>query len=253
MRCCCVTTSGRGRGWRGHDSHGNSSRVGVVYDTLIIRRHQSLDLRCWNHNAYRRGRGGAGRMRECKAKERAQAVRAMLSGGLPAAPGRGGGVSEAIFLCCPQPPSFLTACRVLLKGGRGGAWGGGGGGLNPKSPKVCGPKIAQINISFFPTMKSGSGEGGGVRPPPPLCDIPSGCCSFTGPWTVTRSSLRMLSGRCVLSAAAAGAPAGVVSAFAGPSGWCDGAVLDVAGCAVCASAAPNNWRIEDVLVVAGVV
>ena len=27
---------------------------------------------------------------------------------------------------------------------------------------------------------------------PPPCDIPSGCCSFTGPWTVTRSSLRML-------------------------------------------------------------
>ena len=26
----------------------------------------------------------------------------------------------------------------------------------------------------------------------PPCDIPSGCCSFTGPWTVTRSSLRML-------------------------------------------------------------
>ena len=28
--------------------------------------------------------------------------------------------------------------------------------------------------------------------PPPPCDIPSGCCSVTGPWTVTRSSLRML-------------------------------------------------------------
>ena len=28
--------------------------------------------------------------------------------------------------------------------------------------------------------------------PTPLCDIPSGCCFFTGPWTVTRSSLRML-------------------------------------------------------------
>ena len=28
--------------------------------------------------------------------------------------------------------------------------------------------------------------------PAPLCDIPSGCCSFTGLWTVTRSSLRML-------------------------------------------------------------
>ena len=26
----------------------------------------------------------------------------------------------------------------------------------------------------------------------PLCDIPYGCCSFTGPWTVTRSSLHML-------------------------------------------------------------
>ena len=35
-----------------------------------------------------------------------------------------------------------------------------------------------------------------VRPCPearrPPCDIPSRCCSFTGPWTVTRSSLRML-------------------------------------------------------------
>ena len=30
------------------------------------------------------------------------------------------------------------------------------------------------------------------RPPPPPCDIPSDCCFFTGPWTVTRSSLRML-------------------------------------------------------------
>ena len=29
-------------------------------------------------------------------------------------------------------------------------------------------------------------------PPPPLCDIPSGCCFFTGPWTVAHSSLRML-------------------------------------------------------------
>ena len=58
-------------------------------------------------------------------------------------------------------------------------------------------------------------------------------------------------GRCVLSAAAAGALAGVVSAFAEPSRWCAGAVLD--GCAVCASAAPNSWRIEDVLVVVGAV
>ena len=32
----------------------------------------------------------------------------------------------------------------------------------------------------------------GGSPSPPLCDIPSGCGLFTGPWTVTRSSLRML-------------------------------------------------------------
>ena len=47
--------------------------------------------------------------------------------------------------------------------------------------------------------------------------------------------------RCVLSAAAAGAPAGVVSTFAEPSGRCVGAVLNVAGCAVCVLAAPNSW------------
>ena len=31
--------------------------------------------------------------------------------------------------------------------------------------------------------------GGGPHRP---CDIPSGCCFFTGPWTATRSSLRIL-------------------------------------------------------------
>ena len=40
----------------------------------------------------------------------------------------------------------------------------------------------------------------------------------------------------------AGAPAGVVCAFAEPRGWCAGVVLDVAGCAVCTSAAPSSWR-----------
>ena len=65
--------------------------------------------------------------------------------------------------------------------------------------------------------RRGAAGGGGLllrgwgvqRPPPPLCDIPLGCCFFTGPWTVTRSPLRMLR-----RVAAAGAPAGVVSAFA---------------------------------------
>ena len=45
----------------------------------------------------------------------------------------------------------------------------------------------------------GAGGSGGLscghtacQPPLPLCDSPSGGCFFTGPWTVTRSSLRML-------------------------------------------------------------
>ena len=89
-------------------------------------------------------------------------------------------------------------------------------------------------------------------PPPPLWDIPSGCCFFTGaldshPFFPSH----VASGRCVLSAAAAGAPAGVVSAFAEPRGWCAGAVLDVAGCAVCASAEPSSWCAGAVLDVAG--
>ena len=58
---------------------------------------------------------------------------------------------------------------------------------------------------------------------------------------------------CCVGLLLSGAFAGVVSAFAEPSSWCVGAVLNVAWCAVCASAAPNNWRIEDVLVAAGVV
>ena len=78
----------------------------------------------------------------------------------------------------------------------------------------------------------------------PPCDIPSGCCSFTGPWTVTRSSLRML--RRIAAFCRPLRPVLLLVSFprsTEPSGWCTGAVLDVAGCAVCASAAPNSWRI----------
>ena len=81
-------------------------------------------------------------------------------------------------------------------------------------------------------------------PPPPLCDIPLGCCFSSGaldshPFVPSH----VASGRCVVSAAVAGAPVGVVSAFAEPRRWCAGAALDVAGCAVCTSAAPSSWRI----------
>ena len=89
-------------------------------------------------------------------------------------------------------------------------------------------------------------------PAPPLCGLLYGALD-SHPFFPSH----VASGCCFLSAAAAGALAGVVSAFTEPSSWCVGAVLHVAWCAVCASAAPNNhnnnWRIEDVLVVAGVV
>ena len=65
------------------------------------------------------------------------------------------------------PPEFCFGERV-------------GGGGEPKSPKVCVRKIAQINISFckfhfFPTMKSGS-EGRGVSPPTPIPQETLSCC-----------------------------------------------------------------------------
>ena len=75
-------------------------------------------------------------------------------------------------------------------------------------------------------------------PPNPLCDILSSCCSFTGPWTVTCSSLRML--RRVAAFCRPLRPVLLLVSFP-----------RVAWCAVCASVAPNSWHIEDVLVVAG--
>ena len=158
-----------------------------------------------------------------------------------------------------------------------------------------------------------------ASPNAPLCEIPSGGCFFTGPWT--RSSLRVLRRvaafcrplRPVLllvsfprsRSPVAGVPGlcwmwqdvpfarqppcvtfrPVVVPLRGPgtrsslrvlcrvAAFCRplrrvlllvslprsrspvaGVLgLNVAWCAVCASAAPNSWRIEDVLVVAGVV
>ena len=58
------------------------------------------------------------------------------------------------------------------------------------------PSACSIFFSYMDPPTNSWGPGGYLqvfkKPPPPLCDIPSGCCSFTGPWTVTRSSLRML-------------------------------------------------------------
>ena len=81
------------------------------------------------------------------------------------------------------------------------------------------------------------------RPPPPPPRVTSWLLFLYGALgSHPFFPLHIASGCCFLSAAAASALAGVVSAFAEPSGWCVGAVLDVAWCAVCVSVAPNNWR-----------
>ena len=49
---------------------------------------------------------------------------------------------------------------------------------------ICAPVPVPVQSACVPSRLP--------PPPPPLRDIPSGRCFFTGPWTVTRSSLRML-------------------------------------------------------------
>ena len=60
----------------------------------------------------------------------------------------------------------------------------------------CGQKkafyIGPAQRAPFRDTQDFGGWGSLPPPPPALCDIPLGCYFFTGPWTVTRSSLRML-------------------------------------------------------------
>ena len=70
------------------------------------------------------------------------------------------------------------------------------------------------------------GGGGGLGSPP------SPCVTFRLVAALDSHPFfpsHVASVRCFLSAAAAGAPAGVISAFAEPSGWCAGVVLGVGG------------------------
>ena len=72
---------------------------------------------------------------------------------------------------------------------RHGRKAGGEGGLlalRPTRPK----KILTQNVAEGKSRLNKRPLCG--TPPLPLCHMPSGCCLFTGPWTVTRSSLRML-------------------------------------------------------------
>ena len=72
---------------------------------------------------------------------------------------------------CPVVPARL-ACGLR----RGSAW-----------PACC--FLANVPDFTHPSEKPQSRLATWLTP---LCDIPSGCCFFTGPWTVTRSSIRML-------------------------------------------------------------
>ena len=96
-----------------------------------------------------------------------------------------------------------------------GARGARAGSHNKKDPKKIIRTMAWASFTKKQTLS-------------PLCGIPSGCCFFMGPWTVTRSS-HAVSGRCVLTATAACVPCGVVSVLAEPSSWHTGVVLVVAG------------------------
>ena len=75
-------------------------------------------------------------------------------------------------------------------------------------PKLARPHFPTVNFilshdGHFGLEGGGESRGEGGDPPPPMlhaililpyppCDSPSGCCSFTGLWTVTHSSLRTL-------------------------------------------------------------
>ena len=112
-----------------------------------------------------------------------------------------GAFGAQCFLC------FLGQVTVPPIGGGGGIakWGGGGlpcvelGATRPprrgggvQLPHCCEYlEGAEWRLCWCPWVPFEE-ISGGVQPPLPPFDIPSGHCSFTGPWTVTRPPLRML-------------------------------------------------------------
>ena len=132
----------------------------------------------------------------------------------------------------------LQECTVRTGGGEGGTayWGRG--------PRRL--ETAQHVTPVAPTSPWGIRQGLGVQSLHPGMQWLSPCAPPCSVWLLLLYgaldshpffSSHVASGRCFLSAAAAGALAGVVSAFAEPSSWCVGAVLNVAWCAICVSGA----------------
>ena len=128
------------------------------------------------------------------------------------APGRGGGQAvKAQQECRSVGPGVGEGGgfgRVLpVYGRRGHVSSGGESALGSQAPPPIAPlprlrphtRHEIVPETVKPHHKTRQQHGGpcpsvrvATTAVPPLCDMPSGCCSFTGPWTVTRSSLRML-------------------------------------------------------------
>ena len=68
--------------------------------------------------------------------------------------------------------------------------GGGGRTAHLPSPMGCAFTSDCLGLPYLLCRAMAASHSSHIVNP--LCDIPSGCCFFTGPWTVTRSSLRML-------------------------------------------------------------
>ena len=84
-------------------------------------------------------------------------------------------VCVRVCVSCPQRPGAVICCvqfalcdRMPCVSADKEGWAGVGGEGGIWNTKICGPKMAQINISFCkfhfrPPMKSGPGEGPGVE------------------------------------------------------------------------------------------
>ena len=87
----------------------------------------------------------------------------------------------------PFPPPTRGLTPILMAASRVDR-ATSGGGLSIEA--TC-PLVGQRTSQWRPSQTR-PGRMSPRRSGPPLCDIPSGCSFFTGPWTVTHSSLRML-------------------------------------------------------------